>query len=316
VTRENPAFVLCIENNAIRDQAVLLIESIRAFAGRYSGAEIFAIAPRPALGVESATRAMLERLGATYHEAPLNTHCPQYGSANRVYAAAWAAENTAASTLIVLDSDTLFLDEPALLGEQFDVAARPIDLKGSTTVGPGDEFEPYWQQLCGLAGYSIDRLPFVETTFDRTKVRASYNGGYAVVRRETGILQRSADIFTQSVSADIRPYKGRAGFRVFASTGYVPDRAAEYWGSNQAAFSIAAWSTTRRFCTLGIRYNVPLHILAEEKHWSDEWARIAPVHVHYHWMFDLEHRARTIELLSRLGVPSDRLDWIFARRPS
>jgi len=33
------------------------------------------------------------------------------------------------------------------------------------------------------------------------------------------------------------------------------------------------------------------------------------------WMLDREHRARTIELLSRLGVPSDRLDWISARRP-
>jgi hypothetical protein len=313
--QEYPAFVLCIENNAIRDQALLLIESIRAFAGRYSDAEILAIAPRPALGVDSATQTQLDRLGATYHEAPLNTHCPEYGSANRVYAAAWAAENAAATTLIVLDSDTLFLDEPELLGEQFDVAARPVDIKGSTTAGPGDEFEPYWQELCGLAGYSIDRLPFVETTFDRTKVRASYNGGYAVVRRETGILQRSANIFTQSVSAGIRPYKDRAGFRMFASTGQVLGLAAEYWGSNQAAFSIAAWSTTRRFRTLDTRYNVPLHSLAETKYWAEEWVGIAPAHVHYHWMLDLEHRARTIKLLSRLGVPSDRLDWIFARRP-
>ncbi|MGC2780797.1 MAG: hypothetical protein WA418_34695 [Bradyrhizobium sp.] len=314
--QEDPAFVLCIENNAIRDQALLLIESIRAFAGRYSGADILAIAPRPALGIDAATRARLERLGATYHEAPLNTHCPDYGSANRVYAAAWAAEHSAARTLVVLDSDTLFLDEPELLGEHFDVAARPVDVKGSTTAGPGDEFEPYWQALCGLAGFPIDRLPFVQTTFDRARVRASYNGGYCVVRRESGILQRSADLFTRSVAADIRPFKARAGFRMFASTGYVPDLAAQYWGSNQAAFSIAAWSMTRRVRTLGIRYNVPLHSLAEPERWSEEWAGIAPVHVHYHWMLDLGHRARTMELLSRLGVPSDRLEWISARRPA
>jgi hypothetical protein len=313
--QEDPAFVLCIENNAIRDQALLLIESIRAFAGRYSGVEILAIAPQPACGVDGATRTRLERLGATYHEAPLNTDCQQYGGANRVYAAAWAAENAAASTLVVLDSDTLFLNEPELLGDQFDVAARPVDIKGSTSAGPGDEFEPYWQALCGLAGFPIDRLPFVETTIDRTTVRASYNGGYAVVRRESGILQRSASIFTRSVAADIRPYKERAGFRMFASTGYVPDLAAQYWGSSQAAFSIAAWSMTRRFRTLDRRYNVPLHSLAEARHWSDAWAGIAPVHIHYHWMLDVEHRARTIELLGRLGVPSDRVDWIAARRP-
>ncbi len=312
---EDAVYVLCIENNAICAQALLLIESIRTFAGRYRSSEILVVAPRPALGVDKATRTRLEKLGAIYHEAPLNIHCPEYGSANRVYAAAWAAENTAAKTLVVLDSDTLFLDEPQLLGEQFDVAARPVDVKGSATAGPGDEFEPYWRALCGVAGFPIEQLPFLETTIGRTKIRASYNGGYSVVRRETGILQHAAEIFTRSVSAGIRPYKRRAGFRVFASTGYVPQLAAEYWGSNQAAFSIAAWSISQRFQTLDIRYNVPLHILADEEYWSDEWAGIAPVHVHYHWMLDVEQRMRTIELLRRLGVPADRLEWISDRRP-
>jgi hypothetical protein len=315
VIQEDPAFVLCIESNAICDQALMLIESIRAFAGRHRDAEILAIAPRPGLGVDDATRTRLDRLGARYYEAPLNTLCPQYGGANRLYAAAWAAENSAASTLIVLDSDTLILAEPELLGEDHDVAARPVDIKGSTTVGPGDEFEPYWQALCGLAGLPIERLPFVETSMDRLQVRASYNGGYLLVRRDTGILQRAAEIFTRSVAADIRPYKDHAGFRMFASTGYVPDLAAQYWGSSQAVLSIAAWSLTRRLRTLDRRYNVPLTNLADARYWSNAWTGIAPVHVHYHWILDREHRARTMELLSRLGVPSDRLDWICARRP-
>jgi hypothetical protein len=240
--QEVPAFVLCIENNAICDQALLLIESIRTFAGRYRDAEIFAIAPRPEFGVDEATRTRLDRLGATYHQAPLNTHCPQYGGANRLYAAAWAAEKSTATTLIVLDSDTLILREPELLGEEYDVAARPVDVKGSTTAGPGDEFEPYWQALCGLAGFPLKGLPFVETTMDRRQVRASYNGGYSVVRRDSGIMQRAAEIFTRSVAADIRPYKQHAGFRMFASTGFVPDLAAQYWGSSQAVLAVAAWS--------------------------------------------------------------------------
>ena len=51
--QEQPAFVLCIESNAILDQALLLIESIRTFGGRHRDAEILAIAPRPALGVDA-----------------------------------------------------------------------------------------------------------------------------------------------------------------------------------------------------------------------------------------------------------------------
>ena len=43
-------FVLCIENNAIRAQALLLCESIRQFGGPHRCAPILAVAPRPGLG--------------------------------------------------------------------------------------------------------------------------------------------------------------------------------------------------------------------------------------------------------------------------
>ncbi len=79
--QEKPAFILCIENNAIREQALLLIESIRASTGQHRDADIFAVAPRPNLGVDKETRAALEALDVIYHEAPLNRDCPEYGSA-------------------------------------------------------------------------------------------------------------------------------------------------------------------------------------------------------------------------------------------
>jgi hypothetical protein len=200
--QENAVFVLCIESNVIREQALLLIESIRAFAGKLRDLEIFAVAPRPNLGIDKDTRVKFDALDVTYCEAPINTSCPEYGSANRVYAAAWVAQRTSATTLIVLDSDTLFLDEPELLGPCSDVAVRPVDRKGSASIGPEDEFDPYWAALCQLAEMPIDRLPFLETMVDRIRVRSSYNGGYSVVRRDTGIMQRAAEILTGSISAD------------------------------------------------------------------------------------------------------------------
>ena len=312
--QENAVFVLCIESNVIREQALLLIESIRAFAGKLRDLEIFAVAPRPNLGVDKDTQVKLDALDVTYCEAPINTYCPEYGSANRVYAAAWVAQRTSASTLIVLDSDTLFLDEPELLGPCSDVAVRPVDCKGSASMGPEDEFDPYWAALCQLAEMPINQLPFLETTVDRIRVRSSYNGGYSVVRRDTGIMQRAAEILTGSISADLRPHKDRP-FQVLASTGLVSSLASEYWGSSQAAFSIAVWSSTRRVRMLDARYNVPLHQLVEPQNWRSEWGDQTPVHVHYHWMFDPEHRAAALGLLRRLGVPADRLDWVVAHLP-
>jgi hypothetical protein len=307
------AFVLCIENNETRGQALLLIESLRQFGGRFAKSPVFAVAPRRGLGVDAATRARLEELEATYHEEVLNTACPEYGSANRVYAAAWASRTSSAETLFVLDSDTLFLGEPEELGPGWDLAVRPVDVKGATSEGEGDPFEAYWTAVCGLAGISVDSLPFVETVLDRRRVRASYNGGYSVVRRASGILERSAELFTRSVAADLRPYQGVPGHRVFSSTGYVEPRAGEYWGSNQAALSIAAWSTTQRVRLLDRRFNVPVHELSSRERWTHDWENIRPVHVHYHWLLRARHRDLALATLAKLGVAPSRLDWIRER---
>ena len=310
---ESAAFVICIENNETRGQALLLIESLRTFGGRFAGSTVFAVAPRPGLGIDAPTRARLEALEATYHEAALNTVCPEYASANRVYAAAWAVRNCRADTLFVLDSDTLFVGEPEPLGPDWDLAARPVDVKGPTSEGPGDPFESYWAAMCGLAGMALEALPKVETVFDRRRVRASYNGGYTVVRRTSGILERAADLFTRSVNAGLRPYAGVAGHRVFASTGEVPPRSAEYWGSNQAALAIAAWSTTRQVRELDRRFNVPLHLLADPERWSGDWANLRPLHLHYHWLLRAGHREQALATMARIGVPADRLEWIRER---
>jgi hypothetical protein len=308
---ETVAFVLCIENNAIRDQALLLIESIRTFAGAHKDAEIIAISPRRN-GVDSMTRRRLDDLDTRYVDLPLNQVCPEYGSANRIYGAAWAAQNSSASTLIVLDSDTIFFGEPELLGPELDVLARPVDVRHTTSTGPGDPNECYLASLCELAGTTVDVIPFTETTMDRCRVRAAYNGGYLVVRRESGILELAADVFTRSVSKGLRPRKGVES-QVFASTGWVGRAASEYWGSNQVATSVAIWCMTQRVKELGRRYNVALHILAQQEALADEWIGVNPLHVHYHWMLNAESCPRTLELLTALGSSAEQIAWLAKR---
>src|SRR5213594_4078664 len=103
-------FVLCIENNATRAQALLLCESIRAFCGSYRTSPILAVAPRPGLGIDRDTRARLDALDVEYAEETLNRVCAAYGSANRVFAAAWAERRARSEWIVVLDSDTVFLE--------------------------------------------------------------------------------------------------------------------------------------------------------------------------------------------------------------
>lgn len=307
------AFVLCIEDNELRDQALLLIESIRAFAGRYASSEIFAVAPRAFLGVDRETRARLDALEVHYHEAAINRIAPWYGSTNRLLAAAWAEERSNAEVLFVLDSDTLVLGEPEPPGEESDLAVRPVDVKGCASAGPDDPCEPYWAALCALAGVGVEALPWVETVFGGARVRATYNGGFSAVRRASGIPRRAAELFLRSLQAGLWPTAGNPE-QVVASTGRVSSLASRYWGSNQAALSVAAWSSTRRVRLLDRRTNVPLHLLAEAGAAEREsWRDLRPLHVHYHRMLEPSRRAGALTRLAELGVSRDQLAWIEAR---
>jgi hypothetical protein len=168
--------------------------------------------------------------------------------------------------------------------------------------------------MAELQGVSLDDLPFVDTTDRRHRIRASYNGGLIVVRRERGILAAWADLFARSVAAGLKPWEG-IDLNVYASTGFVGQEASQYWGSNQAAAALAIWSATRRVFHYPATYNVPLHLLLEHP----ELAAIPPtsplVHVHYHWLFTDAYYERALALLRDLGTASDRLDWLSARLP-
>ena len=131
----------------------------------------------------------------------------------------------------MLDSDTVWLEEPQL-PEDADVAVLPVDSKGSATRGSGDRFEDYWATLAQMCGTSLDRLPSMRSTIGNEQIRASYNAGFTIVRRQLGILSRCADVFAASVTAGMRPYRG-AGIDIVASTGRVGVDGSEYWGSSR-----------------------------------------------------------------------------------
>jgi hypothetical protein len=311
-TADPLTFVLCIERNAIQPQALLLCESIRRFGGCHRSAPILAVAPRPGLGVTRDVRARLDAMDVEYVEQPLNRVCPEYGSANRVFTAAWAEAHGRSEWVVVLDSDTIFLSELELPVDA-DVAARPVDTKGSATEGPCDPLDEYWKRLAEIRGVPLDCLPFIRTTVCGQRIRASYNGGLVVARRGSGILGAWADLFSRSVAVGLKPWHGR-NLNVRASTGMVGYAASEYWGSNQAAAALAIWSTTKRVFNYPGTYNVPLHLLQEHRELRTR--RQSPlVHVHYHWLFTEPYVESALATLRDLGAGRDQLDWLSDRLP-
>jgi hypothetical protein len=281
-------FVACIEGGVLEEQALLLFESIRRYAGRFRDCAIYALSPRTGHGISQNARGKLEELRVNYIDAILNTECLEYGPANRVAAGAHIETTYPHEVLVILDSDTLFLREPIeiLLKPNIDVAVRPVGLKGMCTSGPSDPFDTYWRDLCRCCGVNYDQIPWTQSFADRRRIKASYNAGLVIVRGRLGIMQRCADFFFASVRQHLEPFPQNRRFR--AGAGWVESGASRMWGSSQAALSLAIWSTTRQVQELEPTYNYQLIVHKQIKRGIRK--RVFPnlVHVHYHWLMQDE----------------------------
>jgi len=301
------AFLICVEANRLEPQARLLCESLRTFGGRYRNAPILAVSPRPHLAPGPEARARLEELGVTCVVEPLNDTGSPYGTINRIVAGAWAETSTEAPYLVLLDTDTILVAEPSFA--RADAGVRPVDVKGSASSGAGDPRDAYWVRLCGLGGIEPSRLPRISTTIDKVPIRASYNGGFTVVRRDLGILRRTREIFFASLKESLRPSPG-AEFDVFASTGAVGREASEWWGSSQAALSVAIWSSTSDVHTYDERYNIPLNNLTGP---AGSWPMrrgFEPILLHYHHLAETRYHEQLRLALARSGCSRNVIDWI------
>ena len=224
VDSETFAFLIMAEAGIIAEQATLLCESIRRFGGRYANADIAVISPRPDKRPSANILRKLEELNAAYIPLNIVSPCPEYGSSFRVLASAEYERMSNADTLICLDSDSVFLGEPDLALKGNDAAVRPVDVKGMCTTGASDPYDAYWKKLCDVCETDYEMIPYVTTTVDKQLVKASYNGGFVIVRRNQEVFQRTASYFQRSVKAGMRPYAGqniqvRAGYGLVSHEG-------------------------------------------------------------------------------------------------
>jgi hypothetical protein len=300
------AFLICVEANRLEPQALLLCASIRRFGGRYRTAPIVAVAPREHLWLSADSQARLQAMDVTYVALALNDTGSPYGTINRIVAGAWAEATLTQPYLVVLDTDTIVVAEPQFV--RADVGVRPVDVKGSATAGPGDPLDPYWGALCAVAAISLDDLPMLRTTIDDQLIRASYNGGFTVVRRDLGVLSLTRDVFFASFADDLRPLAGSAP-EIKASTGFVGSVASEWWGSSQAALSVAVWATTSDVHLYDERYNIPGHSLVDP---AQPWQLTAgpAVLVHYHYLAEPDGQQDLLRVVRRLGSSDDVVEWL------
>ena len=301
-------FMVIAEAGILESQALLLCESIRHFCGRYANCPITVVSPRSSRRPSPETLRKLDMLSAEYLPTDVRSAAPDYGTSYRVHAAACIESRPGPPVIVQLDSDTAFISEPdfSLLG--VDAAARPVDVKGMCTTGPDDAFDAYWRKLCAILSVDYEGIPWVETTVDRQVVRASYNGGLLVTRRASGLFARTDQFFRRLVEAELHPWTAN-GPLLRTGTGFLSGSRTAYWGTSQAAFSLAAVASGRDVQLLPATHNFPLHSIDQ----MTAAVRDQLVHLHYHWLFTTPEE--TAPILKRLNLPSETADWLEERLP-
>ena len=234
-----------------------------------------------------------------YAELDLISPVPAYGPSFKVLALAWCASRAGPSTLVQLDSDTVFLSEPDFRPGDRKIAVRPVDVPGICSGGPADPRDEGWRAMARSCGVDLDALSYVLTTIGGSRVRASYNGGLVAATRSFFTLVETC--FLRIVGSGAFGEGPAAAFR--AGAGLVDAEGAAFWGTSQAAISLAAVVGGHPVRLLGDDHNVPAHML-DDLH---ETRRVT--HLHYHWMYS-ELATRRVLHHPRLVFTSEQRAWL------
>ena len=277
-------FLIIGESGILEKQSLLLAESIRKFGGRYAQSKITVLQPRREKPISAVVRRRFEALHAGIVELSIVSPCPEYGTSYRVFACAEYERFATAEMFVFMDSDMVLMSEPDLGLLDADVAARPVDVKGMCTSGNDDPNDGYWQKLCRVCGVDYDRLPWVTTTVERARVRASYNGGLTVVKAGGGLFRKTADFFVRSLDANLIPWPERTSTFV-TGHGTVSAAGSQLWGSSQACCSLAITALGLSVRVLPPSLNFPLHLYDQLFPEIKKGAIPAVSLVHYHHVF-------------------------------
>ncbi len=287
-----PAFLICVEHGRLESEAILLVESLRAWGGSCAESPVYAFAPRPDFQPERETVERLTALGATFVDEHLVDRFAETPTFNKIAVSAWAERELDHETLVFTDTDCVFTGEPLELAEGDWVAAvRPVDrrIAGSRGKGKG---EPYWQRMYDLLG--VRNRPFVRTTVGQMEIRAYWNSGLIGARRSAGLFGAWEDALTRLYDNDV---------------------VANRWPHFMDQLSLAAVTADvhDRVRILSDAYNYPLRHRAALAPAAVELDLAEIVHLHYRLWFHMR------DSLSKVNPPfdpaSEQFRWLDERLP-
>ncbi|MFX1509154.1 MAG: hypothetical protein ACFFBR_02505 [Promethearchaeota archaeon] len=235
---------------------LLLIESIRNFAGSLAKKPIWVFTPESSQPLEETTIKGFEALDAKLIPFAMDRSKLPFFFADTIQAIAFAESMAERDTTLLawLDANTIILGEPTefLIPDSKSLAYRPVHhtLIGSRYTEPLD---PFWSHIYKSCQVPQDRVFPMITHVDATQIRPYFNAGCLVTRPTNRLFRIWHDTFFEL-------YKNREcqGF-------YQQDERYEIF-VHQAALSgvILSMFPPEELQALPSTYNYPLHLFKED----------------------------------------------------
>lgn len=289
--RVSLAVVACVEAGPLEEQGILLFESVRRWAGAYSDARLVSVEPRGESGLDPATLAEFERFGVERHVENLNVDFADNPMANRLFAGAWAEQALSDESIALVDTDTVFFNQPDDLVDLGDaVAVRPVGQKKRGSSGEDDPKDRYWRKMFKLCGTPEDG-PWVETVWTGDRIRGYWSAGVVAAPPGRGVFGMWLENFRTLIREDHIP---KAGPR------------------NMDQLSLAATLPHGDVRTLDGRYNYLVRRRPKLPADLQALGLEEIVHLHYrHWF----HQPGFLDQLEPPFPASEQLDWLTERLP-
>ena len=235
---------------------LLLVESIRAFAGSLSRSPIWCLTPEYKEPLSKAFMKRLQPLDVTLIPFELDRNVLQFPFTGEAHAASLAESKAVgkADILAWLNPNSVVLQEPRdfLLRDDKILGYRPVHhtLVGSRFDGPLDPFWTLVYRYCGVPG---DRVFPMRTHVDDEIIRPYFNAGFLIARPERGLLNAWRDKYL-NVYGELplkKLYRLDNRYRIFV---------------HQAVLSgvIMAALETDEIQELPPMYNYPIHLHGED----------------------------------------------------
>ena len=262
-------FIICTEKGPLEKKSLLLVKSIREFAGKYKDFDILSFAPRAGYEISQKTQDEFDKLNVKHLNIALNTDYYDYPLANKPLVCAYVEENFESEYFIFMDSDKILLNEPIefIFENEFDVALRPVDVKNIGSSGKGDQNNEYWEKLYDIVG--VKEKNYVMSTVGNEKILSYWNSGLISVRSGKNLFTQWKNNFIKVMDKKLTPSQG-----VF----FV----------EQSVFAATVSSLELSVFEFSNMYNYPIHMqnnITEDKKIKNLNDIVT---LHYHHMLDNE----------------------------